>query len=102
MKCLDEGLIEWRDLVGKMIAFESEAIKINPRSYHTLLDKLAPYIKLIRHWQDKGYKAYSTRGESDKDIDDTFVEWKKQIWEEKCPPSYRKFGDIQDFNPYLD
>lgn len=45
----DEGLVDYKELVGKNIGYMSDEIQINPRSYKMLIDKLAPYIKLIRH-----------------------------------------------------
>ena len=97
-----EGLVNYHDLVGMMIGSMAFGMKVYTRSYKMLIDKLAPYIKLIRHWQDKGYKIYSTRWDDEKEPDEYLVKFFKELWEKKCPPSYAKFGDIQDFNPYLD
>ena len=96
-----EGLVDYHDIVGVMMGDMASGMKVNPRSYKMLIDKMAPYIKLVRHWQDKGYKIYSTRWDDEKEQDESRIQFLKKVWEEECPPSYAKYGDIQDFNPYL-
>lgn len=98
----DEGLVKYDYLIGTMIAYLSCDIKINPRSYKMLIDKMSPLIRLVRHWQDKGYKIYSTRWDREKELEEKDIKYFQELWEKECPPSYAKFGDIQDFNPYLD
>lgn len=99
--CRPEGLVRYDDLVGTMIGNLAGEIKINPRSFKMLIDRMAPYIRLVRHWQDKGYKIYSTRWDREEPLSKSSIKSLMKKWEEECPPSYAKFGDIQNFNPYL-
>lgn len=99
---LEEGLIDYHDLIGRMVGNLSGDFQINPRSLKKLIDNMAPLIKLVRHWQDKGYKIYSTRGEREEPLSEEAIKQLKEKWAKECPPSYAKFGDIQDFNPYLE
>ena len=96
-----EGLVDYHEVVGNMISQLSGSIRLNTRSYKMLVDSLKPFIKLLRHWQDKGYKFYSTRWDNDEEPSENIIKLLKKVWEEECPPSYAKYGDIQDFNPYL-
>lgn len=98
----DEGLVDYHDLVGKMVGNLSSDFQINPRSFKQVIDNMSPLIKLVRHWQDKGYKVYSTRGEGAESLSDEAIKNLQERWEKVCPPSYAKYGDIQDFNPYFD
>lgn len=98
----EEGLVNYHDLIGKMVGNLSGDFQINPRSLKQVIDNMSPLIKLVRHWQDKGYKFYSTRGEAEKPLSDEAIKNLKERWEKVCPPSYAKYGDIQDFNPYFE
>ena len=97
----EEGLIDYHDLIGKMVGNLSGDYQINPRSLKMLIDNVAPLIKLVRHWQDKGYRLYSTRQGHEEPLSEEAIKNLKERWAKTCPPSYARLGDIQDFNPYL-
>lgn len=95
---LEEGLVEWEDVLGAMLAALIRERSINTRTIKNVVDYTKDYIRLLRYWKDKGYRAYSTRWERD-DCSDDAIKWRKEWWEKRCPPSYLEFGEANDFNP---
>lgn len=72
---------------------------LNSRSLKMLIDNIAPLIKLVRHWQDKGYKIYSTRGEREEPLSEEAIKQLKEKWAKECPPSYANdhWSDYDDW-----
>lgn len=65
-----------------MVGNLSSDFQNNPRSFKQVIDNMAPLIKLVRHWQDKGYKLYSTRGEREEPLSEEAIKQLKEKWGE--------------------